>query len=576
MADLVHITQINDTIANIAANLDANQIAHATNVNSQGYKPFVWEDDFANQYQAVAIGQDASIDELTLTDDLLVDEYIKLSTAETNSIRLQDGVITIATAGVTAFTFENDKIYSTLNMGLGTTAPSALLDLQQAGTATATTDMLELTNSGNAASMTATGTGILFNQFYYDGTTPAVADAGRIAVITEGNWTSTASTQDSYMSFQTCLNGTVAQKMKIDSAGAITFSVYTAGIVHSSAAGLLTSSAITAAELPAHGVTVGTIPKAASAIGWANSIITETATGIGINQASPGTKLQIGLANNGTAWADMDGVSIYNSSTTDNAGAYFKFIIRSSSTAQAGIAGISPSGDNSDLLFITEASNVIAEKWRIVSTGILQSTGAQTIQTSTGNLTIKTLAGDGNVLVVPHGTGYTQITGKVGIGVSPTYQLDVLNNQDNETRVQVTNTNNNTGASSTISCVSDTNNTINLTAASTSYDTSNPIFANRGILYSANNSGLTAFEVGDYPIDFYTNATNKFRVGVGDTDYPDYDANDIVWFGTPVSFAITGFVYTGTITQLVGASTTSFITLRSGSNIVRVPCYNPT
>ena len=51
-----------------------------------------------------------------------------------------------------------------------------------------------------------------------------------------------------------------------------------------------------------------------------------------------------------------------------------------------------------------------AERWRITSTGILQSNGAQTIQTSTGNLTLATAAGNGNILLSPNGTG------NVGVG----------------------------------------------------------------------------------------------------------------------------------------------------------------
>jgi hypothetical protein len=108
---------------------------------------------------------------------------------------------------------------STDRVGIGTSSPSSILDVQKAGTAASTTDLLELTNSGNAASMTNTGTGILFNQFYYDVTTPAVADAGRIAVKTEGNWTSTATTQDAYMTFEVAVDGTVTERARITSGG---------------------------------------------------------------------------------------------------------------------------------------------------------------------------------------------------------------------------------------------------------------------------------------------------------------------------------------------------------------------
>ena len=87
------------------------------------------------------------------------------------------------------------------------------------GTAKANFDILTLTNAVNAADMDGTETSILFNQYYYDGSTPAVADAGRISIGTETDWTSTASTQDSYMAFETALNGTVTEYMRITSAG---------------------------------------------------------------------------------------------------------------------------------------------------------------------------------------------------------------------------------------------------------------------------------------------------------------------------------------------------------------------
>lgn len=49
------------------------------------------------------------------------------------------------------------------------------------------------------------------------------------------------------------------------------------------------------------------------------------------------------------------------------------------------------------------------ERWFITSLGVFQSNGAQTIQSSTGNLTIATAAGNGNVEITPHGTGFAQI-----------------------------------------------------------------------------------------------------------------------------------------------------------------------
>lgn len=93
------------------------------------------------------------------------------------------------------------------------------MTIEKAGTAKSNADLLTITNIVNAADMDGTGTGILFNQWYYNATTPAIADSGRIGIFTEQDWTSTASTQDSYMSFQTVLDGTVAEKMRITSEG---------------------------------------------------------------------------------------------------------------------------------------------------------------------------------------------------------------------------------------------------------------------------------------------------------------------------------------------------------------------
>lgn len=86
-----------------------------------------------------------------------------------------------------------------------------VFEFSQAGAVTVITDILTLTNRGNNAAMTGTGTAILFNQWYWDAVTPAVADAGRIAMVTEGNWTNIAASQDASLSFQTVLNGALTE-----------------------------------------------------------------------------------------------------------------------------------------------------------------------------------------------------------------------------------------------------------------------------------------------------------------------------------------------------------------------------
>ena len=93
--------------------------------------------------------------------------------------------------------------------------------VSQAGTAKADIILLDLTNTVSAADMDGTTSSILFNQYYYDASTPAKVDSGKITVGTETDWTSTASTQDSFMSFSTVLDGAVGEKVRIDSAGKV-------------------------------------------------------------------------------------------------------------------------------------------------------------------------------------------------------------------------------------------------------------------------------------------------------------------------------------------------------------------
>jgi uncharacterized protein YaiE (UPF0345 family) len=79
-------------------------------------------------------------------------------------------------------------------------------------------------------------------------------------------------------------------------------------------------------------------------------------------------------------------------------------------------------GESTDSLRFAQIDNTalggFIERWRIGSTGILQSNGAQTIQTSTGNLTLATAGGNGNILLSPNGTG------KVGIGTTSVGSFD--------------------------------------------------------------------------------------------------------------------------------------------------------
>jgi hypothetical protein len=108
---------------------------------------------------------------------------------------------------------------STKRVGAGTAAPTSWFDIEHLGTAKSIVDFLEITNTVNRSDMDGTGTGIVFNQWYYHAVTPAVATAARIDVVTETDWTSSAASRDAYMSFSSVRGGAMLEKVKIDSDG---------------------------------------------------------------------------------------------------------------------------------------------------------------------------------------------------------------------------------------------------------------------------------------------------------------------------------------------------------------------
>lgn len=103
------------------------------------------------------------------------------------------------------------------NFGIGTIAPTSILDVQQAGTVAAETTLLEITNSANSAVMNNTATALDFNQFYYDATTPAAVKAAQFVYNTTGNWTSSNTTHEGYLSIKVVDGANMRERIRLDS-----------------------------------------------------------------------------------------------------------------------------------------------------------------------------------------------------------------------------------------------------------------------------------------------------------------------------------------------------------------------
>jgi len=120
------------------------------------------------------------------------------------------------------------------------TAAAYPIHVVKTGTSGANFDIASFTN-GVVAGAVDTTTSILLRQVY-SGTT--ADDAAAIVAGTEGAWSSTASTRDSYLALKTSLNGNLVEYLRLSSAGITTLAGYGAGIAKFSSAGVLSSSTV--------------------------------------------------------------------------------------------------------------------------------------------------------------------------------------------------------------------------------------------------------------------------------------------------------------------------------------------
>jgi hypothetical protein len=114
----------------------------------------------------------------------------------------------------TAFTpTERMRLTAAGNLGIGIGTPNSILELSRAGTAKANLDLLTLTNTVNAADMDGTATSILFRQYYYDASTPAVADLGRITFSTVNDWVTPTTSNRSGFAISAVQGGALADAL---------------------------------------------------------------------------------------------------------------------------------------------------------------------------------------------------------------------------------------------------------------------------------------------------------------------------------------------------------------------------
>jgi trimeric autotransporter adhesin len=135
----------------------------------------------------------------------------------------------------------------------------------------------------------------------------------------------------------------------------------------------------------------------------------------GTGLTAPGAAGNV-LVSNGTSWTSGNAAEqfIQNQSAAVQTGTFWINGVGRVGDGTAAAPSLSFNSNAATGLFRAGA-NIIGfssngtERWRIDAAGILQSNGAQTIRTSTGNLTVATAAGNGNIYLTPHGTGKTLV-----------------------------------------------------------------------------------------------------------------------------------------------------------------------
>lgn len=132
-----------------------------------------------------------------------------------------------------------------------------------------------------------------------------------------------------------------------------------------------------------------------------------TALSMSTNLTWDGNLVNVNRVSNG---AVSDALRVRNAGTGAGTEARMEFSANGFN-AVAAIGGRYVSGSAEGyLVFYARTGGTETEYWRMRNNGTLEGVGARTIQTSTGNLTIATAAGNGNIVLSPNGSGNVQVS----------------------------------------------------------------------------------------------------------------------------------------------------------------------
>jgi hypothetical protein len=160
-------------------------------------------------------------------------------------------------------------------------------------TAKVITSVFEITNPFYAADNDGTGVAILFN-LYSDATTKA--DAGKIWVGSENDWSTTVSTQDAFMGFGLSLNGTITEYMRLDSLGRLGLSTTTPLLnIGGSSVDLINSSGIHIYSELYDSCLILESNQPVNGIGWGRLIFSNKYTSQICEIKSSGNAMRIGI-----------------------------------------------------------------------------------------------------------------------------------------------------------------------------------------------------------------------------------------------------------------------------------------